>query len=397
VPFCAVRCSYCDFSSGALSAAALERYLEALEREMVLRAPAAAGQGFTSVFFGGGTPSALSARHFARVWGALRASFAIAPGAEVTLEANPESVRPALLEAWSAAGVNRLSMGAQSFDPAELERLGRIHDADRPGAAFALARAHGFRRLSLDLMYGFPGHARSTWQATLARALALEPEHLSAYCFSAEAGTPLGNAVLGGEVGLPQAEEQADRYAELTDRLETAGYRCYETSNFCRPGGEARHNLVYWLRRDCLALGPSAHGLWRGVRYANHYALERWAAALLAGAPCATTETRSAASRADEIVMLGLRLGCGLDPRDHPRAAWNAVTARYRRAFERAVATGRLERVGASLRIRREHRFVADDVIAWLMALAEPAGFDTPRERSLPLESACHTLPSPAA
>ncbi|MEK7823994.1 MAG: radical SAM family heme chaperone HemW [Candidatus Eisenbacteria bacterium] len=371
VPFCAVRCAYCDFSSGTLSATAVERYLAGMEREAAWRAPQAEGVAFTSVFFGGGTPSAFSGRQFARLWRALRSHVTIAPGAEITLEANPESVRPALLDAWAAAGVNRLSMGAQSFDPQELSRLGRIHDAARPGAAFALARAHGFRRLSLDLMFGFPGHTPARFAATLERALALAPEHLSTYCFIPEAGTPLGDEVLRGAAGLPDPGQQADLYASLCERLAGGGFGIYETSNFCRPGAEARHNLVYWLRRDYLGLGPSAHGLWRGARYGNHYGMGRWAASLEADRACDTVEPESARSRADEIVMLGLRLATGLAAGDHPPARWGEVTRRYRCAFRDALATGRLERTAGGVRVPRRHRFLADDVIAWLMAAAD--------------------------
>jgi oxygen-independent coproporphyrinogen-3 oxidase len=384
VPFCAVRCTYCDFSSGALSAKALERYLSGMEREAARRAPHAAGVEFTSVFFGGGTPSALSARHFGRLWSALRSQFTIAPDAEITLEANPESMRPALLEAWAAAGVNRLSMGAQSFHPEELARLGRIHDADRPGAAFALARAHGFRRLSIDLMYGFPGHTSTRFAATIDRALALAPEHLSAYCFIPEAGTPLGDDVLRGAVTLPEAGEQADLFWSLCERLETEGFGIYETSNFCRPGAEARHNLVYWLRRDYLGLGPSAHGLWRGTRYGNHYAPERWAAALEADLPCDTVEAETERSRADEIVMLGLRLSTGLAAADHPPERWSEVARCYGRAFREALATGRLERTADGVRVAPAHRFLADDVIAWLMACADRDPARRPERETAP-------------
>jgi oxygen-independent coproporphyrinogen-3 oxidase len=372
VPFCARRCSYCDFSSGGISAAAVERYLSAFEREAAMRAPQADGVEFQSVFVGGGTPSALSSRHFERLWRAVRDHFAIAPSAEITLEANPESVGDRLLEAWSAAGVNRLSMGAQSFDPSELEGLGRIHAAGRPAEAFRLARSHGFRRLSLDLMFGFPGHSAETWRDTLESALALEPEHLSAYCFIPEPGTPLGDAARTGVKPPLSPEQQADLYETLVDRLGAAGYRLYETSNFSRPGGECRHNLVYWLRRDYLGLGPSAHGLWRGVREANHYALERWADALERGQPWMAREPETPASRAEEIVMLALRLGEGLRAADYESGVWTQVHARYGAALERAVSEGRLERTASGWRIAPRHRFVADDVIAWLAARAAP-------------------------
>ncbi len=348
----------------------MERYLGAIERESARRAPAAAGVEFTSVFFGGGTPSALSARHFARLWQALRNHFTLAAGAEVTLEANPESVRPALLEAWAQAGVNRLSMGAQSFHRDELEALGRLHGPERPREAVALARAHGFRRLSLDLMFGFPGHAPERWAQTVDTALALELEHLSAYCFIPEPDTALGAATLAGHAPSASPELQADLYAMLGEKAEAAGYQFYETSNVARPGGACRHNLVYWLRRDYLALGPSAHGLWRGERYANHRDRDAWAEALERGVACDTREAESARSRADEIVMLGLRLESGLRPVDHPER-WTEVEARFGSALARAATTGRLERVADGYRIAPRHRFVADDVIAWLMAEAD--------------------------
>ena len=373
VPFCARRCSYCDFSSGGISAAAVERYLTAFEREAALRAPQADGIEFHSVFVGGGTPSALSARHFERLWRAVRDRFAISPRAEITLEANPESVGDRLLEAWRAAGVNRLSMGAQSFDPDELEGLGRIHAAGRPAEAFALARSHGFRRLSLDLMFGFPGHSAETWAQTLEAALALQPEHLSAYCFIPEPGTPLGDAARTGVKPPLSPERQADLYETLVNRLASAGYALYETSNFSRPGGECRHNLVYWLRRDYLGLGPSAHGLWRGVREANHYALERWADALERGQPWMEREVETPGSRAEEIVMLALRLGEGLRAADYEPEVEAQVRARYGATLERAVSEGRLERTRGGWRIAPRHRFVADDVIAWLASRAAPA------------------------
>jgi oxygen-independent coproporphyrinogen-3 oxidase len=261
-------------------------------------------------------------------------------------------------------------MGAQSFDPAELEALGRIHGSERPSEAFALARAHGFRRLSLDLMFGFPGHCAETWGRSLEAAIALEPEHLSAYCFIPEPDTPLGAATLAGRAAPLSPEAQADLYAMLGTRAEAAGYRFYETSNLARPGAECRHNLVYWLRRDYLALGPSAHGLWSGVRYANHRDRDAWAQSLERDEPCDTREPETAASRADEIVMLGLRFARGIDPSDSV-GQWAGVMDRYGAAFERAVALGRLERRAAGYAIAPEHRFVADDVIAWLMAEAE--------------------------
>jgi oxygen-independent coproporphyrinogen-3 oxidase len=395
VPFCAVRCEYCDFATGTISAAAVARYLGALEREITLRAEHARGVRFSSVFFGGGTPSALSARHFTQVWSMLRDHFELAPDAEITLEANPESVRPTLLEAWANAGVNRLSMGAQSFDPQELTRLGRIHDAEQPARAMALARAHGFRRLSLDLMFGFPGHRADSFRRTIETALAIDPEHLSTYCFIPEPETPMGRAVLQGALTLPEPDEQAELYDELTATLEHAGYACYEISNFCRADGEARHNLVYWLRRDYLGLGPSAHGLWRGVRFGNRPGLFDWAARLESGRAWASEEPETETTRAEEIVMLGLRLASGLRASDYESSVWHDVVARFGRSLERAVTTGRLIAEPGGVRIAPTNRFVSDDVIAWVLADAERVGFDSLGNRSVP-SAPCLTPHFPA-
>jgi oxygen-independent coproporphyrinogen III oxidase len=392
VPFCATRCTYCDFSSGELSRESLDRYLAALEIEVGMRAPSARGTRFSSVFFGGGTPSALSARHFGRVARLLRDHFEIAPDAEITLEANPESVRPALLEAWAAAGVNRLSMGAQSFDAAEISALGRIHDVDRPAEALRLARAHGFRRLSLDLMFGFPGHEAATFEATLQRAIECGTEHLSAYCFIPEPGTPLGNSALSGKTPLPSPEQQAHLYETLIRTVGRAGMFGYETSNFCRPGAEARHNLVYWLRRPYLGLGPSAHSLFAGERFGNHYAATKWAQALEAGTtPESEREREDGASIAEEIVMLGLRLGTGIQPADYAASEWRAVADRYGAALDAAVACGRLERFASGWRVPPAFAFVADEAIAWVAArerrpdFVAPA-FDTRGSRSIMMQ-----------
>jgi oxygen-independent coproporphyrinogen-3 oxidase len=395
VPFCAARCGYCDFSSGALSSAALDRYVLALEREIGRRAPDSSGTVFRSVFFGGGTPSTLSGRHLRRVVSALRASFTIDPRAEFTIEVNPESANERLLAAWREAGVNRLSFGVQSFHDDELEGLGRLHDSRRPAIAFARARALGFERLSLDLMFGFPGHGQECWSETLDRALELEPEHLSAYAFIVEAGTPLGNAVLRGEARVLEAEAQADAYAALTGRMAAAGMGCYETSNFARRDAESRHNLGYWLRRPYVGLGPSAHGLVNGERYSNLWTLERWAEALERGlAPEAERERETPASRASEIVMLALRLGSGLVITDYPRPVWDEVRRFYGAALDSAVASQRLERTPEGWRVRPEHRFVADDVIAWVECRSTP--FDTGGPGPI-IHSPCPNPLSPAA
>jgi oxygen-independent coproporphyrinogen-3 oxidase len=373
VPFCAVPCPYCHFSKEHLSGAAVERWLGGLEREAALRAPAADGVAFSSVFFGGGTPSAISPRAFARAWRAIGAHFTLEPGAEITVEANPETVKPGLLEAWAEAGVNRLSMGAQSFVPAELEALGRIHDEHKPGEAFALARAHGFTRLNVDLMFGYPAHTAANWARTLEAALALEPEHVSAYGYIPEEGTPLGDAVHRGGASAVAPELEAELHAQADAAFAAAGLAPYETSNWARPGAECRHNLSYWLGRDYLALGPSSHGLWRGERYENARSMPDWAALLERGSdPAIARELQSPASRADENVMLALRLASGLEMRDLPPGPREELEMRYGRAFADAHAARRLDGTPHGWCIPAAHRFVADDTIAWLAVRARP-------------------------
>ena len=371
VPFCAVHCHYCHFSTAAFSHAAVERWFAALEREVALRAPLARDVAFTSVFFGGGTPSALSSRQFRRLWELLAAHFTWTPGAEITLEANPESAKAPLLETWRACGVNRLSFGAQSFERAELKQLGRIHDEARPLEAVALARAHGFERVSLDLMYGYPGHRPEAFARTLERVASLGLEHVSAYCYIPEGVAPEGERALaaGGEALSDDA--QAALYAQLDDAMTRMGLGGYETSNWCRPDAESRHNLTYWLRRDWLALGPSAHSLWRGERWANRFATADWAAALERGEDGAGERERPPeAAICDEIVMLASRLSTGLRWEDYPDATRAALEHRYGRAFAAAHAAGRLESVPGGWRIPRAHRFLADDTIAWMAARA---------------------------
>jgi oxygen-independent coproporphyrinogen-3 oxidase len=397
VPFCAARCAYCDFASGVYDAAAAQRWLAGIEREAARRAPAAAGLVFSSVYLGGGTPSTLAPAQVARLSAALRGSFAVATDAEVTLEANPESVTPERLAAWRAAGVGRLSLGMQSAHADELARLGRIHTAERVADAVGWARAAGLRRLSLDLIYGFPGHTPARWVESLDRALALEPEHLSAYAFSAEPGTPLGDEVRAGRAAPTAEAEQADAHARFVERAAAAGLGLYETSNACRPGAESRHNLAYWLRRPYVGLGPSAHGLVGGERYGNRRGTADWAAALERDeAPEAEREAETEASAAREAVMLGLRLATGLVTADHPEALRSALARRYGAALAEAVATGRLVAREGDWAVPAPLRFVADEVLAWIEARAAARGFDSPSAHSVP-SAACPSPPASGA
>jgi putative oxygen-independent coproporphyrinogen III oxidase len=261
VPFCLTRCHYCDFVTYTGMEGLRRPYAAALAEEAAL---AVAGLGpeppeVTSVFVGGGTPTLLPPGDLARLLGRLRELLPFAPGAEVTVEANPETVDAAVAEGLAAAGVTRVSMGAQSFDDRVLANLGRAHDAARVAAAAATLRAAGVPALNLDLIYGGPDEDPRSWAATLEAALALEPEHLSAYALTIEPATKFGRLVATGRMAEPGEDDLADRYETACGVLAAAGYRHYEVSNWATDGAASRHNLTYWRRGRYLGLGAGAH------------------------------------------------------------------------------------------------------------------------------------------
>src|SRR5215216_6972992 len=263
VPFCLTRCHYCDFVTYTGMEGLRRPYVAALLEEAAMAVAALGPEPpeVTSVFVGGGTPTLLPAGDLARVLHRLRELLAFAPGAEVTVEANPETVDAAMAAGLAGAGVTRVSMGAQSFDDRVLAALGRVHDAARVEAAVATLRAAGVPALNLDLIYGGPGEDDRSWAATLAAAVALEPEHLSAYALTIEPATKFGRLVAAGRMAEPAEDDLADRYDTARAVLARAGYRHYEVSNWARdaaPGGgggggaipahASRHNLTYWRR-----------------------------------------------------------------------------------------------------------------------------------------------------
>jgi len=265
VPFCLTRCGYCDFNAYAGLGHLAGRYAAALRREADLAASAWEGERFVSVFVGGGTPTTLEPGALLGVLAHLRARFDVAGGAEVTVEANPDTVDVRSLARLRAGGVTRLSLGAQSFDPAVLAALERVHGPASVRRAFAAAREAGFGNVNLDLIYGAHGETLGSWRRTLEEAIALGPEHVSAYALTVEPATPLGRKVAAGLVPPPDPDLQAEMFELACELLRDAGYRHYEVSNWARPGFECLHNLGYWERRPYLGLGAGAHSA-RGAR-----------------------------------------------------------------------------------------------------------------------------------
>jgi putative oxygen-independent coproporphyrinogen III oxidase len=327
VPFCAALCHYCDFNRVAGSTPE-ERadYVRALVAEVAQ----VAGDGparvappgepaapewppFGSVFVGGGTPTMLTAEELAGVIRAVRDHLPLREDAEITVEANPETVDAPYFAALAGAGVNRVSMGAQSFAPHVLDELGRWHEVQRPLAAVADARAGGIERVSLDLIYGAPSETAGDWAATLDTALATGIEHISAYALTVEASTEYAARIRQGAALAPDEDVQAERMAAADARLSAAGLRRYEVSNWARPGHESRHNLAYWRGASWLAFGAGAHGHWEGRRWWNVRPPGRYTADVLAGvSPVAGDEVLDAGQRRLERLLMGLRLAEGV-------------------------------------------------------------------------------------
>ncbi|MEX0985097.1 MAG: radical SAM family heme chaperone HemW [Actinomycetota bacterium] len=309
VPFCLTRCGYCDFNAYAGMDELKPRYLRALMAEASLAAPAWEGAPFASVFLGGGTPTTMTPEDLAELLAHLRSSFALASDAEVTIEANPDTVDVASLAALREAGFQRLSMGAQSFDLAVLASLERSHRPESVHAAFAAARQAGYVNVSLDLIYGAEGEAVASWERTLQETVALGPEHVSAYALTIEPATPLGRKIASGASPEPDPDVQAEMFMLACDVFRAAGYHHYEISNWARPGYECRHNLGYWERRPYVGLGAGAHAYRDDVRWWNVRPPEQYLAMVEAGElPIGGSESLDPSDAYLEEVFLRLRI-----------------------------------------------------------------------------------------
>jgi oxygen-independent coproporphyrinogen-3 oxidase len=334
VPFCATRCGYCDFNTytpGEL-AASPSTWLDAVRRELDLAARVVGEPVLAeTVFVGGGTPSLLGADGLAAVLDAVRASLGLAPGAEVTTEANPESTAPEFFAGIAAAGYTRVSLGMQSAAPHVLAVLDRVHTPGRPVAAATEARAAGLQHVSLDLIYGTPGETRDDLAVSLDAVLTAGVDHVSAYALVVEVGTALARRVSRGELPAPDDDVLAERYEQIDAALSAAGLHWYEVSNWAVSAeSRCRHNLGYWAGGNWWGAGPGAHSHVGGVRWWNVKHPACYAAALAAGrSPAVGREVLSPEERYTEQVMLGLRLADGLplDELDAPARSDGLLTA----------------------------------------------------------------------
>ena len=307
VPFCLTRCGYCDFNAYAGLDHLAGRYVRALEAEADLHAADWSGVTFASIFVGGGTPTTLPVDRLVKLVEEFRSVFSFVDEPEITVEANPDTVDVRYFEALRAR-VNRVSMGAQSFDPQVLLSLERLHSAESVRRAFGAARNAGYDNLNLDLIYGAQGESHSSWRSTLEETIALGPEHVSAYALTIEPNTPLGAKVRAGLVPPPDPDVQADRYDLACELLGAAGYEHYEISNWAKPGFRCLHNEGYWEGRPYLGLGAGAHSYREGVRWWNVRPPQQYLDLVETGSrPVGDREVLTDDERSTERLLLGLR------------------------------------------------------------------------------------------
>ena len=313
VPFCLTRCGYCDFNAYAGLGHLASRYADALRAEADLASGEWRTERFVSAFIGGGTPTTLDTQTLSDLLHHLRHRFHLTPDAEITIEANPDTVDEGKLAALLEGGFTRLSMGVQSFDARVLDALERVHSADSARRAYEAARSAGYANVNIDLIYGARGESIESWRRTLEEAIDLGPEHLSCYALTIEPATPLGRRVAAGLVPSPDADLQAEMYFLACELLGTAGYRHYEVSNWAKPGLECVHNLGYWEGRVYLGLGAGAHSCRHSRRWWNLRPPLAYVESVEAGrAPVGGEECLGPDDERLERIFLGLRTADGI-------------------------------------------------------------------------------------
>lgn len=366
VPFCSRRCSYCDFSIAVRSTVPVREFVRGIAGELAVRQVALQSTPFHTLYFGGGTPSRLGADGVAQLVGEIQHVIRLTPDAEVTLEANPEDITPEAVRAWKHAGINRLSIGVQSFDDHVLTWMHRVHTATAAANAIQVARDGGIPAFSIDLIFSLPTMLNRDWANDLRQALDCHPDHISLYGLTIEPQTPLGRWQARGEVEESPEEEYEAQFLLANAMLTAAGYEHYEVSNFALPGQRAVHNSAYWKGVPYLGVGPSSHGYDGQVRRWNIAAYNAWADAVTAGTdPIEGSESLTEANRTAELVYLGLRTRDGLTLRETEipalsswfTAGWLEWVDSAQSRRVRCTPTGwlRLDSLAADLTALRSH------------------------------------------
>ena len=384
IPFCETKCPYCDFNTYERIEHLIPAYVEALSREISLWADVLDHPEVDTVFFGGGTPSYLSAEYTAGLMSTIRREFDLSASAEVTLEANPGDVAPSRLQTLLEAGFNRLSIGVQSLDDRLLGLLGRRHDAREAAEAFRTAVAAGFENTSIDLIYGLPHQSLWDWQDTLDRAVGLGPPHISMYGLTLEEGTPMAQWVHSGRLPAPDPDLAADMYEAAEATALAAGYRHYEISNWALRGYESRHNLRYWRNRPYIGAGPGAHSYLAGLRFSNLRSPRTYVGRVagerselrertsiedaIKGMPMLDMVERVDADREmSETMMMGLRLNEGISEKEFTERFGRPPAAVYGVAIDELGSLGLLDASNGRLRLTARGRLLGNEVFARFM------------------------------
>lgn len=366
VPFCATRCVYCDFFSNT-DTRYKEPYLRAIEKEMELRGEYIDDDTLETIYLGGGTPSRLSGNDLERIFNAISRRFSITEGAEITLEANPDDIRPDYLSALRDLPINRISMGIQSFQPEDLRLLNRRHDREQAIRAVELCQAHGFTNLSIDLIYGLPGQTPEAWEENLRQAIRLGTPHLSAYHLTYEEGTALYKRLQAGQVEPVDEEVSVTLFHILTERMAEAGFQHYEISNFARPGFHARHNSAYWIGKPYLGLGPSAHSYNRTSREWNVASLPLYLRGIESGQPATERETLDLSTRYNDFIITGLRTMWGISLDKLRTEFGEALLAYCQKQARPYIQRGLLRQENDRLALSQAGILLSDGIMSELM------------------------------
>lgn len=361
IPFCKQRCLYCAFYSSTLHSKQQE-YCDALCREIIMRRNYIIGI-IDTVYFGGGTPSTLTREQLQKILGTIKEHYRLSPSAEITIEANPDDLTPEYLATLRSLSFNRLSMGIQSFDDAQLKAIGRRHTAERARQAVKDARTAGFENISIDLMFALPSSTSAQWQESIKQAIELRPTHISAYNLTYEEETPLYRALQNGSIKAVDEDENLSQFGTLIDTLTAAGYRHYEISNFALPGYESRHNSSYWHDIPYLGCGAAAHSYNGESRSWNISDIKTYIEGINNGAPFSEVEQLTTAEQYNDAILTRLRTADGV-PSDWMRKKFGDKLTDYmlRNAAPHIVA-GRLKEDNGILSLTREGLFVSDAII----------------------------------
>ncbi|MFZ9029473.1 MAG: radical SAM family heme chaperone HemW [Crocinitomicaceae bacterium] len=313
IPFCRKKCTYCDFHFSTTFENYRERMVDAIVKEAYSRAPELSDESVKTVYFGGGTPSVLNADELHRILKNVRENYAVDENVEITLEANPDDINIELLKIWKEEGVNRLSIGVQSFRSEDLEWMNRSHSAEQSVNAVKLAQREGFDNITIDLIYGLPNMSMTEWEAQLDQAIALNVPHISAYCLTVEPNTALAHLTKTGKIVTPGDQVQSEEFLMLRKKLLDARFIQYEVSNFGKEGFESQHNSAYWKNEKYLGIGPSAHSFDGVSRRWNVSNNQRYMSALETEDDYFEVETLSPTDKFNELLLTGLRTIYGVD------------------------------------------------------------------------------------